>query len=76
MRWRVKKEPKEGGERWRKRFAWLPVNARLHWPNNVEDRYWVWLESYDQYQRYRESYDVVAGVALLEWITIENYIIN
>lgn len=72
MRWKVKKEPKDGDERWCKRFAWSPVNARCH----TEDRYWIWLEKYHQYQKYSVSYDIIAGVSVMRWITIENYVIN
>ena len=75
MKWKVKKEPKDGDERWCMRFTWWPVNVRNR-PNNIEDRYWVWLEFYSQYQRYKESYDVIAGVNVMRWVTIENYIIK
>ena len=76
MRWKVKKDPQDGAERWRMRFAWFPVNVRLHWPSNMNDRYWIWLERYNQYQKYSVSYDVIAGVSVMRWTTIENYAVN
>jgi hypothetical protein len=72
MKWKVKKEPKHGAERWRTRFAWWPINACDY--NNEDDRYWIWLQLYNQRQKYSVSYDVIAGVSVMRWIKIENYI--
>jgi hypothetical protein len=74
MKWkaRVKKDLEIGHERWRIKFAWLPVNAcPFEDPN---DRYWVWLQYYKQKQRYSLSYDVVVGVDVSGWVTLENYV--
>jgi hypothetical protein len=72
MRWRGKKELQDGAERLRKRFAWFPVEVSTQSSKN--DRYWVWLERYYQYQKYSVSYDVIAGVSVMRWITIDNVI--
>lgn len=73
MKWKIKKDPQQGDERWLKRFAWFPVSAYSH--RNKLEGYWVWLQPYDQLQRYAVSYDPILGVYVIGWIIIDNYII-
>ena len=63
MKWKAKKEPKEGDFRCRKVFAWFPTR--------VND-YTVWLESFEV----KEVYQMVALTdenvihGQLEWVEV------
>ena len=66
MKWKAKKEPKEGDFRCRKVFAWFPTR--------VND-YTVWLESFEV----KEVYQMVALTdenvihGQLEWVEVDRW---
>lgn len=66
MKWKIKKEPKEGDFRCRKKFAWFPTQVK---------EYIVWLESYEV----KEVYQMVALVdeniihGQLEWVEVDRW---
>ncbi len=66
MKWKIKKEPKEGDFRCRRKFAWFPTEV---------GEYIVWWELYEV----KEVYQMVALVdenivhGKLEWVEVDRW---
>ena len=46
----IKREEKYSSN-WKKKFAWMPVKARINRSEN-DEHFWIWLEQYTRYYNY------------------------
>lgn len=68
MKWKAKKEPKEGDTRIRRKFAWIPVYTYCE-----TELYTVWLETYLAVEEYKRVLVNKGGYysSVLKWKLIE-----
>lgn len=74
MRIKIKKTPKLGDYRSKRRFAFIP---KIVYSYGMKEKYYIWLEFYIKNEQYTEIAVHIEGVGVVpdeRWVTINNFI--